>query len=288
MIPKSFEREIAGHIARNILANRDRRMSAPLILCISGPPGMGKTYQTHHVLKQLEVAVCDLPGSAFENENAGAPAYMVQECYRRASSMWAKGRPAAIVIDDADTAIGEWGPMTQYTVNRQLVCGTLMALADNPFVCHAGDGAVKTRIESFRVPIIMTCNDSGKLYAPLMRPGRTRTFSWLPGMEEKSAVVGNMFPELGGQDVETMVRAIDGFARTLSPRYGYGAPVSLYSDIRAFLDDEWVHSVFDGHTAREMMAMPIPERTPGQDRPLDELVAIGKSLLSEDRNYLEA
>ena len=288
MIPKSFEREIAGHIARNVLANRDRRVSAPLILCISGPPGMGKTYQTHQALRELEVAVCDLPGSAFENENAGAPAEMVQECYRRASAMWAKGRPAAIVIDDVDAAIGEWGEMTQYTVNRQLVCGTLMALADNPYVCHAGDGAVKARVETFRVPVIMTCNDSGKLYAPLMRPGRTRTFSWVPDADDKSAVVGNLFPELSGQDVEAMVGSIDGFARTLSPRYGYGAPISLYSDIRAFLDDEWLHSVFDGHTAREMMTMRIPPRTSGNSRSLGEIVELGKSLLSDDRNYLEA
>lgn len=287
MIPKSFEKEISGHIARNVLANRDRGISAPLILCISGPPGMGKTFQTHQILRELDVAVCDLPGSAFENENAGAPADMVQECYRRASSMWEKKRPAAIVIDDADAAIGEWGTMTQYTVNRQLVCGTLMALADNPFVCHTGNGALKACVETYRVPIIMTCNDSSKLYAPLLRPGRTRIFSWLPSMEEKSAVVGNLFPELAGKDVETMVRSIDGFAKTLSPRYGYGAPVSLYSDIRSFLDDEWLHSVFDGYTAREMMNMTIPERT-SMSRSLEELVKLGKSLLSDDRNYLEA
>ena len=85
-----------------------------------------------------------------------------------------------------------------------------------------------------------------------------------------------------------MVGSIDGFARTLSPRYGYGAPISLYSDIRAFLDDEWLHSVFDGHTAREMMTMRIPPRTSGNSRSLGEIVELGKSLLSDDRNYLEA
>ena len=249
---------------------------------------MGKTFQTHQTLKELDVAVCDLPGSAFENENAGAPADMMQEYYHRASSLWAKGHPAAIVIDDADAAIGEWGAMTQYTVNRQLVCGTLMALADNPYVCYTSNGTMKVRVETFRVPIIMTCNDSSKLYSPLMRPGRTRMFSWLPSIEEKSAVVGNLFPELDGQDVETMVRSIDGFAKTLSSKYGCGAPVSLYSDIRSFLDDEWLHSVFDGYTARDMMTMTIPKRTSVENCSLGELVKLGKTLLSDDKNYLEA
>ena len=288
MIPNSFKAEIVGHIGRNVFANRDRSIKAPLILCISGPPGMGKTYQTHEVLRDLDVAICDLPGSAFENESAGAPAEAIQECYRRASSMWAKGRPAAIVIDDVDAAIGQWGELTQYTVNRQLVCGTLMALADNPYVCYSGEGAMKIRTETYRVPIIMTCNDSGKLYAPLMRPGRTRSFVWVPGEDDRSAVVQSMFPDLEIQEVRMLIDALDGYARGISPRYGGGVPVSLYSDILAFLEDEWLHSVIDGHTAREMMSMDVPRFESNSKIALQELIERGKMLLSEDRNYLEA
>ena len=88
MIPKNFEKEVRGHIGRSVLANKNKNMNVPLILCISGPPGMGKTFQTHKILNEMGVAVCDLPGSFFENENAGAPAEAVQDCYRRASTMW--------------------------------------------------------------------------------------------------------------------------------------------------------------------------------------------------------
>lgn len=288
MIPKTFEREIVGHIGRSVLANKYRSVTVPLILCISGPPGMGKTFQTHEVLRKLDVAVCDMPGSSFESENAGAPAEAIQECYRRASEMWARGRPAAIVIDDADAVMGQWGDLTQYTVNRQLVCATLMGLADNPYVCYAGEGTVKARTETYRVPIFMTCNDSGKLYAPLMRPGRTRTFVWNPGTEEKASVVETMFPEIGYQGARCLIGALDEYAKGLSSRYVKGAPVSLYSDMRSYLDDEWVLSMVDGLTARQMMALEVPRRDAAPQLTVQQLIDLGKNLLTEDRNYLEA
>lgn len=289
MIPKSFEREIIGHIGRNILASKDRTLKMPLIECISGPPGMGKTYQTHDILRRMGVVVCDLPGSSFENESAGVPADMIYESYVKASKYWEKGLPAAIFIDDADAAIGQWGELTQYTVNRQLVCSTLMALADDPCVAYvrgeAGRGKVRT--ETRRVPIFMTCNDSTKMYPPLMRPGRTRTFVWNPSSDEIGDVVMGMFPYLQREEAEELIDAMDALYEERRPRCVSGAPVSLYSDIRSTVLDDAIFDSLEGLTVREMMGLTVePGAILNARVDVRDLIDIGDRLVTPDLGFV--
>ena len=50
-IPKEFCDEVVRHLYKNVLANY-KDWSVPLILVISGPPGVGKTYQTVRILEE--------------------------------------------------------------------------------------------------------------------------------------------------------------------------------------------------------------------------------------------
>jgi len=88
--------------------------------------------------------------------------------------------PAALIVDDFDTTVGEWEQSTS-TVNHQQVLAQLMHLADSP--TEAADRALK------RVPVFITGNDLSKIYPPLRRPGRMRPFMWLPTEIERQEVV---------------------------------------------------------------------------------------------------
>lgn len=289
MIPKNFDMEVGAHVARNIRANRDRSYRCPLIECISGPPGMGKTYQTREALRMLGVQVCDLPGSLFESKDAGEPANAIFETYAKASKYWDTGLVSAIVIDDVDAAIGDWGNNTQYTVNRQLVFSTLMKLADDPFsVFESGDNGTKVHGRSYRVPIFMTCNDAGKLYPPLMRPGRTRIFEWVPDRSQKAEVVGPMFPRLRREEIDILVGELDDYCRGIGGKGSRGVPVALFADIVSAVEDEGLFAIIEGLTAKEMLTLDFG--APGSHatgKSVGELVEMGKSLLCGDENYLE-
>ena len=129
IVPERFEKEIVLHAMRIISANIQ---DAPLILGIDGPPGEGKTYQCKLVLKRLGIKVFSLSAGQFESKEAGEPAELIRDTYLKACEYVKslEGNMAAIVIDDADVAFGNWGKMYQYTVNTQTVIGELMGLAD--------------------------------------------------------------------------------------------------------------------------------------------------------------
>jgi len=84
-----------------------------------------------------------------------------------------------LLINDLDAGAGRVDKSTQYTVNTQLVNGTLMNIADNPTDVQL-PGSYETQPIN-RVPIIVTGNDFSTLYAPLIRDGRMEKFYWEPG-----------------------------------------------------------------------------------------------------------
>ena len=178
-----FRQEVLLHLFRNFGRTASRY---PLLLAVTGPTGEGKTFQTDEVLRQLGVPAFRIESGELESELAGQPAERIRLSYLRAGS--GEGEFAALVINDLDTALGDWGSQVQYTVNRQAVFGQLMALCDAP-----------TRInnqECARVPVIVTGNDFTRLYAPLTRAGRMRTFSWTPGSEQRIPIIATIFPWL--------------------------------------------------------------------------------------------
>lgn len=210
----------------------DVKPGTPLILGIQGPPGEGKTYQVEQILKEADIVSILLSGGELESPNAGAPAARVRAAYLEASAYIGAQRPATILLNDADAAIGSWGDMTQYTVNTQNLITELMHLADYP-----------TRVEGkqvHRVPIIMTGNDFTRLYAPLRRSGRMRIFSWRMETAERAAAVRSLFPWPTNRQATELVHAFPDQA------------ISFWATVRRRMDDEVVTATLRKYALYEL------------------------------------
>jgi hypothetical protein len=203
-----LEQQIEDHILGNLLVRPSR---TPLILGIFGPSGEGKTFQVEEVLRRLGLRSSVISPGELESNEAGRPAAVLRREYRLAGEVGAGQPPAVLVIHDVDTALGEWGQLSQYTVNRQLVYGELMALADHPNEV-AGRPAQ-------RVPIVVTGNDSTKLYPPLTRPGRMKILSWAPDADKRRHIVSSLFPHVTAGEIVKLLK-----------RFPY-EPIAFWGDV---------------------------------------------------------
>jgi len=185
-VDPTLREEIVLHLVRNYGPAAGRHA---LILAITGPTGEGKTFQIDAVLDDLGVMAHRIESGELESELAGQPAERIRLGYLRAGS---RDEMAALVINDLDTGLGEWGSLVQYTVNRQAVFGQLMALCDSPTLVNNQPCS--------RVPIIVTGNDFTRLYGPLTRAGRMRTFPWRPSLEQRIPIIRTLFPWLGEEE----------------------------------------------------------------------------------------
>lgn len=179
-IPQRFVRGVNAHLLGNMLDIPD----FPLIMWIVGKPGMGKTWQLRKHLDLLGFKVLSVSAADLESKDAGEPAKLLQRRYLEASQALANGTLASLVIDDIDTTVGEWENHSG-TVNHEGILAFLMHIADNPTFIESV-GAVK------RVPVFFTGNDATRLYAPLVRHGRTIKFNWQPTRDEKVAVISSI------------------------------------------------------------------------------------------------
>jgi ATP-dependent 26S proteasome regulatory subunit len=186
---------------------------SPLVLAIFGPPGEGKTFQTEFICRELGVQTYIISPGELESENAGHPAQILRQQYVAAGSAQPNGRPGVLIINDIDTVLGNWGDLVQYTVNRQIVYGQLMAFCDYPNEVAGSN----TR----RVPIILTGNNPSIMYGPLLRPGRTRIIKWAPDVATRIPIVQSILPTL---QVSEVGRLVESYSRQ---------PVSFWSDVRA-------------------------------------------------------
>lgn len=207
-IPPRFQEEVQSHL----LLNYAEQFNYPLILGIFGPPGNGKTFQLRTSLRNLGVSVQSISAADLESERAGVPGKIVVETYVMAASDIEKGNPAAIVIDDFDTTVGEWEHNTG-TVNHQQVIAQIMHLADSP-----------TQLERIgtirRVPLFLTGNDFSKLYSPLKRPGRMLSFYWSPNPVESEEIATRILDFLPPSILRKLIAA--------HPK----APISFFTEIR--------------------------------------------------------
>lgn len=217
-LPERFVRAVHLHVFKN--HNPSVSDQAALILGISGPAGEGKTFNTQKALDAAGVRPFLLSGGQLENADAGRPAELLRETYAAAGDAYAADPTldgVAVVINDIDTALGSWGDMVQYTVNRQTVFGELMHLCDYP-----------TSVDNkpvHRVPIIITGNNFSGLYGPLVRPGRMVAMSWIPTTEERRGAIAAILPFFGDTDIQY-----------LQEKY-HGQPVSLFSHVRNLMID---------------------------------------------------
>ena len=187
VIPDRFRKALSLHIIKNRWPGSFGRV--PLILGIHGPTGEGKTFQCEKLLEELHINSFLVSGGQLESGIAGEPAKLVRSKYlsagksQRTGECWA----AALLINDIDTGIGNWGENVQTTINTQTVYGELMHMVDYPTQVEG--------VETERIPLIITGNDFTKLYAPLVRAGRMTSFEWKPDLEERIQIISRIFPE---------------------------------------------------------------------------------------------
>lgn len=240
-IDPEFRQVVETHLAGNLVV---APTGSPLILGIFGPPGEGKTYQVDRICGEYGLATTTISPGELESENAGHPGQLLRKEYLKVGS---SGRNGVLIVHDIDTVLGNWGSLVQYTVNRQVVFGQMMALCDYPTMV-AGTSCQ-------RVPIVMTGNNPAILYGPLLRPGRTRMYGWKPSTATRVPIVAGIFPELA---TDQIARFLD-----LYP----DRPVSFWADVRAAVWEEamarWI--VRDGRSSLRAMIQSGQKMSPSPE-----------------------
>ncbi|MGD1937527.1 MAG: AAA family ATPase [Cyanophyceae cyanobacterium] len=188
-----FTNRVALHLTKNYL--QLTQVPVPLILGIHGKKGEGKTFQCNLVFERMGVNVVHMSGGELESPDAGDPARLLRVRYREASELVKlRGKMAVVLINDIDAGAGRFDRMTQYTVNTQLVNATLMNIADNPTNVQLPGSYDSEPVQ--RIPIVVTGNDFGTLYAPLLRDGRMGKFYWEPTREERLETLVRVFGDV--------------------------------------------------------------------------------------------
>jgi SpoVK/Ycf46/Vps4 family AAA+-type ATPase len=235
-IPERFRLAVDQHLVLNLAGIDDW----PLILGIFGLPGDGKSFQARTHLAQRQVHVVSINAADLESDRAGQPGKMVLAAYSEAGERTEQGQPAALLIDDFDTTVGEWAHSTG-TVNHQQVLAQLMHLADSPM--QTADGAVR------RVPVLVTGNDLTKIYPPLRRPGRLRPFTWHPTPEERHDTIAALIRDVADQSGVTKLLAA-------CP----DAPISFFADLRTTILAERADSLIHDLAANLQALVKDPTR----------------------------
>ncbi len=236
-VPERFKKEVLVHIFKNLWSSQIP--SAPLILGIHGPSGWGKTFQCEYVLKSIGAKAFLISGGQLENKDAGEPARLLRHMYRTAGTavIEQETKLAVLLINDVDTGLGNWGGNVQTTINTQTVFGELMHITDYPTV-------VDNR-ETPRIPIILTGNDFTKLYAPLVRAGRMVSFEWTLKIDEKIAIVENIFTEFSHNECEVLVNTLESY--TTKNGHNNELNIAFFSHLRSALYDEYIWEIIKQH-----------------------------------------
>lgn len=268
-ISPRFQKAIVLHIIKNQLGGNHR---APLLLGIHGKPGDGKTFQCEKVLERLGVKSFLISGGELESADAGKPAELIRNTYLDAGFSIDKGETklAAVLINDIDTGLGDWGDMVQYTINRQTAYGELMHLVDYP-----------TQVENTqtrRIPIIITGNDFSKLYEPLVRAGRMTAFLWNPNLQEKAQMVHNIFPSLDNDECEQLIVELESYAEQ-------ELAIAFFAHLKSHLQDEVIWSQIKGFGVDQLVQfIPLIQNNPNLIPSLND--NIGLDVLIQHGQYL--
>lgn len=183
-IPNRFRSAVESHLVRlDHRAGLYRHLSAPLILCVEGPPGVGKTTQLAQCLRDRGSAFVRLDASRLGGELEGQPARELEDAAQALKADHREGPRPALIIDDADMGLSVHAGRN-YTVNTQLTSGWLMARADR--VQEPGFGPDEPAV-------FVTGNDFSAVHRPLLRAGRARLFEYRPTPEETEAAIAEAF-----------------------------------------------------------------------------------------------
>ncbi len=274
-ISSRFLDKLAVHITKNYLDLPGVRV--PLILGIHGRKGEGKSFQCELVFDRMGVEAVHMSAGELESPDAGDPSRLIRLRYREAAELIrVRGKMAVLMINDLDAGAGRFDRGTQYTVNTQLVNGTLMNIADNPTDVQLPGSYDSTPLH--RVPIIVTGNDFSTLYAPLIRDGRMEKFYWEPDREDKVGIVSGIFSEDGlpHQQIEQLVNTFP------------NQSIDFFSALRSRIYDEqirqFIHKVgFEQVSSRAVNSAEDPPKFQKPDFKLPRLIEFGNLLRGEQK-----
>ncbi|MEO8890307.1 MAG: ribulose bisphosphate carboxylase small subunit [Coleofasciculaceae cyanobacterium] len=274
-ISPRFLDKLSVHITKNYLELPAVRV--PLILGIHGRKGEGKSFQCELVFERMGVEAVHMSAGELESPDAGDPGRLIRLRYREAAELIkVRGKMAVLMINDLDAGAGRFDQGTQYTVNTQLVNGTLMNIADNPTDVQLPGSYDATPLP--RIPIIVTGNDFSTLYAPLIRDGRMEKFFWEPSREDKIGIVAGIFAEdkLPSNDIEKLVETF--------PKQ----PIDFFGALRARFYDEqvrdFIHKIgINQVSSRLVNSTEAPPKFQKPDFKLPRLIEFGNLLRDEQR-----
>lgn len=278
-ISPRFLDKLSLHITKNYLNLPG--VKVPLILGVHGRKGEGKSFQCELAFQQMGVEVIHMSAGELESPDAGDPARLIRLRYREAAELVkVRGQMAVLMINDIDAGMGRIDQFTQYTVNTQLVAGTLMNIADNPTNVQLPGSYDSEPIQ--RIPIIVTGNDFSTLYAPLVRDGRMEKFYWEPDRDDRVGIVSGIF-ELDGiskREIETLV---DTFP---------DQSIDFYSALHSRLYDEQVRKFIQevGLNRISLRVVNSNERPPEFHKPdfkLPHLIEMGQLMVREQQRLQE-
>jgi ribulose bisphosphate carboxylase small subunit len=274
-ISSRFLDKLAVHITKNFLDLPGVRV--PLILGIHGRKGEGKSFQCELVFESMGVEAIHMSAGELESPDAGDPGRLIRLRYREAAELIkVRGKMAVLMINDLDAGAGRMDQGTQYTVNTQLVNGTLMNIADNPTDVQLPGSYDSTPLP--RIPIIVTGNDFSTLYAPLIRDGRMEKFYWEPDREDRIGIVGGIFSEdeLPRHEIEQLV---DRFPNQ---------SIDFFSAVRSRIYDEqirqFIHKIgLNRISSRLVNSAEEPPKFPKPNFSLSRLVEFGNLMIGEQK-----
>lgn len=274
-IAPRFLNKIALHITKNFLELPAVRV--PLILGIHGRKGEGKSFQCELVFEKMNVEAIHMSAGELESPDAGDPARLIRLRYREAAELIkVRGKMTVLMINDLDAGAGRMDRGTQYTVNTQLVHGTLMNIADHPTDVQLPGSYDQTPLH--RVPIIVTGNDFSTLYAPLIRDGRMDKFYWEPDRDDRIGIVGGIFSE-DGLSQHQIEQLVDRFPQQA---------IDFFGALRSRLWDEqilkFIHQIgLEKVSARVVNSADKPPEFTKPKFTLERLLEIGNLMAGEQK-----
>lgn len=277
-IAPRFLNKLAVHITKNFLDLPG--IKVPLILGIHGHKGEGKSFQCELVFERMKVEAVHMSAGELESPDAGDPSRLVRLRYREASDIIRKtGKLAVLMINDIDAGAGRVDGGTQYTVNTQLVNATLMNIADNPTNVQLPGSYDSEPLP--RVPILVTGNDFGTLYAPLVRDGRMEKFYWEPSREDRLGIVSGIF-EPDGLTRSQVEKLVDHFE---------GQSVDFFGALRSSIYDEQILAFIES-TGYDKIGLKVAnsKEKPTFRKPdfnLEHLFEKGELMVKEQRRIQE-
>jgi ribulose bisphosphate carboxylase small subunit len=278
-IAPTFLEKLAVHITKNFLDLP--QVKVPLILGVHGRKGEGKSFQCDLVFERMGIEVVYMSAGELESPDAGDPARLIRLRYREAGDLVKiRGKMAVLMINDIDAGIGRVDGMTQYTVNTQLVHGTLMNIADNPTNVQLPGNY--NNEPTRRVPIIVTGNDFSTLYAPLVRDGRMEKYYWEPTRADRLGIVTGIFStdKITPADIKTLVE-------TFSEQ-----SIDFFGALRSRLFDEQIQKFILKVGVENLSAMVVnsvdgPPKFQVPEFSLSHLMELGDAIVREQKRIQE-